>query len=112
MTNSYKKIISFISPDVEHRYVRKLGEEFLNIEFTKDYEKIKESNKSMIIWNPYGYLAHKKDAYQKKYDLYKEFLSQNKDVYIVERGALPNTIFIEKNHMLIESDSYSKEKWK
>ena len=103
--------ISFISPDVEHRYIRKLGEEFLDIEFTKNYETIRNSSKPMIIWNPYGYLAHKKETYRKKYELYKEMLEKKKDVYIVERGALPNTIFIEKNYFNVESNSYNEERW-
>lgn len=106
-----KQAIKFISPDIEHRYIRKLSEEHLDIEFTKDYEKIKQSHKPMIIWNNYGYLAHPKKTYKKKYELYKYFRKQNKDVYIVERGALPNTIFIDKNNILVYSDSYNEDKW-
>ncbi|MHA2013354.1 MAG: capsular polysaccharide export protein, LipB/KpsS family [Candidatus Helarchaeota archaeon] len=105
------KIISFISPDIEHRYIRKLGEECLDIEFTKNYDVIRNSDKPMIIWNPYGYLAYDKEPYKKKYEIYKEHLSKGKDVYVVERGALPNTIFIEKNTFNVESDSYNEDKW-
>ena len=103
--------IRFISCDQEHRYIRKLAEEFLDIEFTKDYDYIANSDKTFILWNPYGFLAHDKEAYHKKYDLYRRLREEGKDVYIVERGALPNTIFIDKNGFLCESDSYNEDKW-
>ena len=103
--------MKFISPDIIHRYLRKLGNEALDIEFNADYNKIKESKKAFIIWNPYGYLAYPKPDYIKKNKYYLECLANNKPTYIVERGALPNSIFIDKNGFLLDSSSYDESNW-
>lgn len=103
--------MKFISPDIIHRYLRKLGCEALDIEFNENFEDIRASDKAYIIWNPYGFLAYNRPIYKKKYELYKELQKKGKPTYIVERGALPNSIFIDKNGFLCESSSYNEKNW-
>jgi len=102
--------MKFISPDTIHRYIRELSH-YLDIEFQEDIKKIEESDKCLIIWNPYGYLAYNKPAYINKYKLYKKYRKEKKPIYIVERGALPNTIFIDNTGFNIESKSYDEKIW-
>ena len=103
--------MKFISPDRMHRYIRKLGLEAMDIEFQLNFNLIERSGKAYIIWNPYGYLAFPKKNYIAKYQYYEKLLAENKPVYIVERGALPNSIFIDKNGFLVDSTSYDEKKW-
>lgn len=103
--------MKFISCDIEHRYLRKLSEESLDIEFTDNFNEIRNSDKSFIIWNNYGYLAYNSSKYINKANLYKELKAKGKEAYIVERGALPNSIFIDRHGFLCDSTSYNEENW-
>lgn len=102
--------IQFISPDTIHRYIRKLSE-VLDIEFNTNIKSIEQSDKHLIIWNPYGYLNYPTAGHKQKYELYKKYKFEGRPVYIVERGALPNTIFIDHTGFNVESDCYKEELW-
>ena len=102
--------MKFISPDIEHRYVRKLAE-FLDIKFSENYSDIEKSGRTFIIWNPKGSLAYNASSYIKKCNYYKELKYAGKEAYCIERGALPDTIFIDRNGFLFESSSYNESHW-
>lgn len=99
----------FISPDYKHPYILELTKH-LNIELVQnDLEKVKRSNKALILWNPYGYLKIKSNPW--KLDLMNDFKRKNKLAYVVERGTFPGTIYIDKGGFLLDSDSYNESKW-
>lgn len=102
--------MKFISCDIEHRYVKKLSKH-LDIEFSDDFDYIEKSGKALIIWNNYGDLVYEQPKYIKKCELYRRFKKEGKEAYVVERGALPDSIFIDRHGFLLDSDSYNKEKW-
>jgi hypothetical protein len=76
---------------------------FLDIEFSQNLEYILNSNKSLILWNPY--------SDEVLLELWKCFRYKNMPSYFVERGALPDTIFVDKNGFLSDSSSYNEENW-
>ncbi|MEG9415572.1 galactosyltransferase-related protein [Vibrio cholerae] len=57
----------------------------------------------VVFTNPYGTVKRK--------IIYDEFKSHNIDCYVVERGALPWSIYIDKGGFCAESDSYSESNW-
>lgn len=59
--------------------------------------------RSVIVNNPYGK--------EKRKVICDEFRRFNIPVYIVERGALPNSIYIDKGGFCAESNSYKEENW-
>jgi len=103
--------MKFISPDIIHRYIKMLSKQGLNIQFETNIEKIKSSHLPLIIWNPYGYLGHNKKSYHNKWKLYQWYLKNKLPVYIVERGAFPNCIFIDKTGFNVESKMMEKKYW-
>jgi len=103
--------IKFITP-CTRSYIKKLSN-YLDIEFQGDINKVKKSDKLLLLWHPFGYVRTKK-WYNKsywKYELYSWYRKHNKPVYTVERGGLPNCIYIDKNGYLFNSSSYHKENW-
>jgi capsule polysaccharide export protein KpsC/LpsZ len=98
----------FISPDISHPYIKKISE-YLDITLEKDIDKVKSSDKPVIIWNPHAYV--KNPRVQRKKDLYDKCVNEKRLCYIVERGALPNTIMIDKNGFLNDSTSYDETLW-
>ncbi|MHA1437957.1 MAG: glycosyltransferase [Promethearchaeota archaeon] len=103
--------MKFISPDTIHRYIKMLSQQGLNIQFEENIEKIKKSNLPLIIWNPYGYLTYNQKKYLDKWELYQWYRQNNKPVYIVERGAFPNQIFIDHTGFNVESTLLNSKKW-
>ncbi len=102
------KHLQFICPDYKHPYLRELSK-YIDIELEQDLDKVRNSHKALIIWNPYSYI--KVPRLKWKLDIYNYFKDNNKPAYIVERGALPETIYIDKSGFLFDSESYNKEKW-
>ena len=103
-------MIKFISPDVlTHRYIKFLSK-FLDIKYSVSEKEILESDRYLIIWNPYGYLVYNSPIYRLKYKLYKK-LSTSHRVFVVERGAFPNTIFIDNTGFNVESSFYDAQYW-
>lgn len=71
---------------------------------SKVSELVKEHNiRNVIVNNPYGK--------NKRLNLYHAFLEAGVKVYIVERGALPNSIYIDPNGFCAESNSYQESNW-
>jgi len=99
--------VEFISP-TKNAILQSLSD-YLTIEFETDIEKIKNSKKSLLIWNPISYIRNNKHQWKK--ELCDYFINNNKNIYTVERGALPNTIFIDKYGFLTDSQSYNKFYW-
>jgi len=102
------KKIQFISPEVRHPYVVELSK-YLDIELDRNIERVKKSNKALILWNTYSYTIAKK--FQWKYDLLHEFKEAGKLAYVLERGALPGSIYLDMHNFLYFSDSYKKKNW-
>lgn len=100
--------IQFISPEPYHCYIQGLAK-YLDIEFVRDRNAPRKSDKALIMWNPYAYLIGANHQWKK--DLYDYFRENNKPVYIVERAALPESIYIDKNGYLALSSSYYEENW-
>lgn len=98
----------FISPDYKHPYLLKLSE-YLDIEFSQNLEHVRNSDKALILWNVYSYVINPKLIW--KYETYRHFVDNGKKAYIVERGALPDTIMIDNNGFLCDSKSYNKDLW-
>ena len=103
-----KKTQKFISPEPAHTYLKELSKH-IPIEFNTHLNKVKETNYPVILWNPYGYLVAPKLHW--KYDIYKYRQKNNKPTYILERGALPSSIFLDCWGFLAESNSYREEIW-
>ena len=78
-------------------------QEFIDIEFTNNLEYIIKSNKALILWNPYSHEILLK--------LWNYFRYNNLPSYFVERGALPNTVFVDGNGFLVDSSSYNEKNW-
>lgn len=72
----------------------------LDIEFCNNISLVKNSNKKLIMWN---YFSNK--------ELFDHFKQSNKQAYCVERGALPNTIFIDGGGFNFLSSSYHETNW-
>ncbi len=103
-----KKILHFISPESGHTYLREL-KKHLHISFNNDFRDLKTTEKPVILWNPYGYMVAPKLHWKR--DLYIYRKNHNKPTYILERGALPSTLFLDKNGFLSDSKSYDKSYW-
>jgi len=102
--------IQFISPEINHDYIRPISK-YLDIEFTANYDRIKASKKIPLIWNPYAYLVSGKERHKKKLDFYTHCLKEKNMITVVERGALPNTIFVDGGGFLNDSLSYNETQW-
>jgi len=102
-----KTELDFVSPDYKHPYILKLAK-YLNIKLV-DWQQAKNINKPLMIWNEYSYISHPRHIWKK--EICEYFRNKNRPVYVVERGALPNTIFIDLNGFLCNSSSYDKSYW-
>lgn len=98
----------FISPEVRHPYVVGLSK-YLDIELQRDLNKIRASNKALILWNPYSYVRMPRLKW--KNDLLNEFKAAGKLAYVYERGGLPGTVCLDMNDFLHLSSSYDKNNW-
>ena len=90
-------------------FLPKLGETLLasenDFESFQDFKKTLEDNQitRVLFHNPY--------VNQKMIDIYR-YCRQYKIEYIVaERGALPGSVFYDKNGFLADSDSYDPKNW-
>jgi hypothetical protein len=91
-----------------HPYIQAISA-ITSVEEATTFENLAQSQKPVLIWNGYHCLLSKSYDWQIKIkDLAKK---QHRPVYIVERGALPDTIYIDKYGFLNESSSYNVEKW-
>ncbi|MGP5658273.1 capsular polysaccharide export protein, LipB/KpsS family, partial [Psychrobacter celer] len=71
---------------------------------SKIEELVKKNNvRNVIVNNPYGK--------EKRLHIYNAFKEIGTKVYVVERGALPNSIYIDPNGFCAESSSYNEENW-
>lgn len=75
----------------------------LSIEVETDVGVLKNSNKGYISWNP---TARSPDN-----EIWQYRKQHNKPSYFVERGALPNTVVIDRNGFLVDSSSYQETNW-
>jgi len=100
--------LEFVSIDRHHPYVKKL-KDYLNIEFVDTVEELIQSDKPVIIWNSASHIKLTRHAWKK--ELLKKCREKGKLVYTFERGALPNTIFLDYNGFLCDSVSYNKNRW-
>jgi len=98
----------FYSPEPNHCYLQELSKH-INIKFENNIAKIKDISYPVILWNPYGYLVAPKLHWKK--DIYEYRRRQGKATYILERGALPSSIFLDRWGFLANSQSYQSEKW-
>lgn len=57
----------------------------------------------VFIWNPYGTMW--------RLDVYRELKANNVPVVVVERGALPNSLYFDAGGFCAESASYQEENW-
>jgi len=99
----------FLTPDFNHPCV-KLLRKHLNIskKSLRAGDNISPEN-PVLLWNPYGYLVTDRNKW--KFELYEYLRKINHPVYIIERGALPNTVFMDKNGFLVDSSSYDESRW-
>lgn len=74
----------------------------ININMIPDLIK-KYSVRSVVVNNPYGK--------EKRKIICDEFKKFGIPVYIVERGALPGSVYIDKGGFCAESNSYKEENW-
>jgi capsule polysaccharide modification protein KpsS len=103
----------FITPKKEGEnlmWVRAL-KPFLDIEITSNISTIKKSKKNLILWNPYSYVTKSEKHRDWKINLYQYFIKKNKSVYVLERGYLPESLYLDKNGVLFDSSSYNENKW-
>ena len=109
MKNLVKKY-KFITAD-NRSYIKMLAKH-LDIEFTSK-KNVRKSKKPALIWHPYVWVRSERDETSKKWkwDLYRYCQKHNKTVYVVERGALPNCIFLDKNGFNVDSSSYDESNW-
>lgn len=105
--NEIKDYVDFISPTPNA--VMKSLVEHLPIEIETDIHKVKYSKKPILMWNPLSYIRNEKDIWKK--ELYDYCRETDRIIYTVERGALPDTIFIDKFGFLANSDSYKQSLW-
>jgi len=115
LSDYYTKSISdngkneFISYDIKnHPYMKALSD-IIPIEWATSWEQIANSPKPVILWNGYRYLTMKEAEWEKDIKIYTK--PQGRPIYVVERGALPDTIFIDKHGFLNDSSSYNQTKW-
>ena len=101
--------MKFISPEIRHSYILELSKH-LNIELESDLNKVRASNKALILWNPYSYLRFPRLKW--KHELMHQFKNDGKLAYCLERGALPGNICLDLNGFLYDSTSYDKKNWK
>ena len=99
--------VEFICPNPNQ--ILKSLSDYLTIEFENDIEKIKKSKKNLLIWNPISYIRNPQHQWKK--ELCEHFINENRPIYTVERGALPNSIFIDKYGFLADSQSYHSSYW-
>ena len=100
--------LEFISIDRIHPYIKKL-KDYLNIEFVNNLTELKESKKPIIIWNSASHVKLPRHSWKQK--LMNYCREKNRIIYNVERGALPNTIFLDYNGFLYDSASYNSNRW-
>ncbi len=75
---------------------------FQDIENLKEY--IKHNNISrVILQNPY--------SNETRLRIYNYLRQENMEYYVVERGALPNSIFFDNNGFNADSESYNPKNW-
>ena len=106
--NKKTYIQTFYSPEPDHTYLKKLSKH-IPIKFTKNLSEIKNTSYPVILWNPYGYLVAPKLHW--KYDIYNYRKRHTKPTYILERGALPSSIFLDRWGFLSDSKSYDEKLW-
>lgn len=71
---------------------------------SKIEELVKKNNiRNVVVNNPYGK--------EKRLHIYNALKESGTKVYVVERGALPNSIYIDPNGFCAESSSYNEENW-
>lgn len=99
--------IEFISP-TPNDIIKELAR-YMSIEFETNISKIKQSDKPVLMWNPLSYIRNEGHIWKK--ELYDYCQENNKLIYTVERGALPDTIFIDKYGFLMNSLSYNQSNW-
>jgi len=81
----------------------------LDITFESNDSKILKSKKPCLIWNPIANIISSEYDWKKK--LYKRLKQNNQTVYTVERGYLPDCLYIDKYGALANSNSYNKKNW-
>lgn len=103
-----KPSLQFVSPEPGHSYLEEL-KKHVNITFNKNLKEVKETNRPVILWNPYGYMVAPKLHWKR--DLYIDRVANKKPTYILERGALPSALFLDKQGFLADSHTYDSYYW-
>ena len=67
--------MKFISPEHYNCYIQELAK-YMDIELVRDRNAPKNSNKALILWNPYAYLINKKHVWKK--ELYDYFFHESR----------------------------------
>ena len=88
----------FIST-IRHPFISPF-ERFLNIEYTSDINKLKNSQKTYIGWNWFTNI-----------EVFSHRKLMELPYLCVERGALPGSIFFDKNGFNFDSSSYKEQNW-
>jgi len=75
-------------------------EDFIDIEYNSDIDYVKNSQKTYIAWNWFSNI-----------DIFSYRRSMGLPYICVERGALPGSIFFDKNGFNFDSTSYKECNW-
>jgi len=102
--------MKFISPDSKVGYIRAI-DSFLDIEYSDNFDYIKNSNKILLVWNYYACHVSKEERWKLNNKIWNWYRQNNKLSYCMERGALPNTVFIDGNGFNVDSSSYNENNW-
>ena len=98
---------SFITPCERTGHIQAL-EEFFDIEYSQDFNHIISSNKPAIIWNYYAYLTPFGRNLKLRHDVWQWYREHQKEAYCMERGGLPDTVYLDAHGFCNESISYYK----
>ena len=89
---------SFISHS-KHPFISPF-EDFIDIEYTRNINNVKNSEKTYIAWNWFSNI-----------DIFSYRRLMGLPCICVERGALPGSIFFDKNGFNFDSASYKENSW-
>ena len=77
----------------------------------RDFEYTKTTKESVLLWNPHNNLVEDSLVYHNRKEIYDYRRKEGLPTYILEVGALPDTMFIDKGGFLYDSDSYNEKNW-
>jgi capsule polysaccharide export protein KpsC/LpsZ len=101
--------MQFITPCERVGHIKSL-EEFYDIEYSQDFSYIINSQKPALIWNYFAFRVPGLEKLRIRYAVWDYYKNNGLPAFCMERGGLPNTVYLDSDGFCTESRSY--DLWK